>query len=638
MKIALALLLLAAGFAAGLSVGRLAPNLSPSEAPASASSVAAPAPLSPQTAPEHDTPSASGLDGSSSSPEPKPLDVGELVAQFASAVSDGTQPAADWDQFLARLQVSDLPVLARKIIAEYPASGAEEAMYTVFSQLALRDPHAAWQILLEIKTPQLREQISYAVMSTIAENDISKALALVDALPASSFKTQMRQNALSVLASRDPARAFELELKNAGSTPDFSPHSMMHEWVRRDADGAMAAASRLTGPAAIIANAALLQSLAAIDPEKAWDHAKKLPRPAGDIWQDPRHSVLSIWGNADPLAAMKAALSLGDAELQTLAIGDIARVWAANDFPSAFSFALGMKDSGARAKALTAMATSAQANRPELFAALLEFGPVGDQNQAHYLLREWAKEDPRAAADALRQLPAGRGLDQAVAEFARGWITSDSVQTKDVVSWISALPSASAKSAAARVVFDELGRRDAATASQMIGRMDPALRIDAAAGLAEGWAAAEPARAAAWAATLDEETKGTVLPGVVSQWARRAPQEAAAFAQANDSRGDLVTAVAQEWMPYSPDLAGRWVDKLPPGDARDAGLSSIGQIVANEDPAAAVLWISRMTSAPRREQELQYMCSQWIQIDPAAAKAWIGGSNLSADTKASLLR
>jgi ferric-dicitrate binding protein FerR (iron transport regulator) len=172
----------------------------------------------------------------------------------------------------------------------------------------------------------------------------------------------------------------------------------------------------------------------------------------------------------------------------------------------------------------------------------------------------------------------------------------------------------------------------------MIGRLGPALQIDAAAGLAEGWAAAEPARAAAWAATLDEETKGTALPGVVSQWARRAPQEAAAFAQANDSRGDLVTAVAQEWMPYSPDLAGRWVDKLPPGDARDAGLSSIGQIVANEDPAAAVLWISRMTSAPRREQELQYMCSQWIQIDPAAAKAWIGGSNLSADTKASLLR
>lgn len=638
MKIAFALLLLAGGFVAGVIVGRLAPSPSP---PATQTSAQASAALlsSPLAVSEPASPPESGQVDERPAAQVKPLGFEELVAQFATANIDSDAPVEDWDQFASRLEISDLPALAREIVAKYPAAGTEQAIYTVFSELARRDPDAAWQILLEIKTPQLREQVSYTVMGAIAEINISKALALVQALPESVFKTQMRQSALGVLSTRDPARAFELEVKYAGNSADFSPHSMMYEWVRRDADGAMAAASRLTGSAATTANSALLQALAGIDPEKAWNHAQSLPRSPGDIWQDPRYSVLSAWANADPLAAMKAALSLGDAELQSSAIGDIARVWGENDWPSAFSYVLEMRDSAARAKALASMAGSGRANRPELFAALLEFGPVGDQSQAHFLLRDWAKEDPRGAADALRQLPPGPGFEQAVVEFTRGWISAGNAQAEDVVSWASGLPNGPAKSAAARVVFEELARRDAAAASQLMGGLDPDLRNDAASGLAEGWAAAEPGQAAAWAATLAEETKANVLPGVVSQWARRAPQEAAAFAQANDHRGDLVTAVAREWMPYSPDQAGRWVDKLPPGDARDSGLSAIGQIVANEDPAAAVLWISRMTSAPRREQELQYVCGQWVQTDPATAKAWIAASNLfSAETKASLLR
>jgi hypothetical protein len=638
VKVGPTLLILSAGFLAGFAVGRLASGPAPLAEEASARNDSASA------APSEQMPSGIGsqadpaLDVTTPPTPIKPLDFADLVAQFANLEAGDAAAAEDWDQFTARLQASDLPALAREIIAKYPAPGTEQAIYTVFSELARRSPDTTWQILLEIKTRQLREQAAYAVIGTIADGNISKALALVQALPESNFKTQMRQSALSVLASRDPAKAFELEIQYAGSDSDFSPHSMMYEWVRRDADAAMAAAARLAGPAAIKANEALLQALTGIDPERAWSHAQTLPRHQGDVWQDPRYSVLSTWANTDPLAALKAALSLGDTELQTTAIGEIARIWAESDFGSALSYVVEIGDSGPRAKALAAMAASGQHNRPELFAALLEFGPVGDQNHTHYLIKEWAKEDPRGAADALRQLPPGPVFEQAVVEFARGWISADSAQAKDVVSWVSALPTGGAKSAATRVAFDELARRDAAVASKLLDGVDPAVRKDAAWGLAEGWASAEPAQAAAWAATLPADAKSFILPGVVAQWARRTPGEAAAFAQANDNQGDLVSAVAREWMPYSPDQTGRWVDKLPAGDVRDAGLSAIGQIVSNEDPAAAVLWISRITSVPRREQELQYICSQWVQIDPAAAKAWIGGSNLSAETKASLLR
>ena len=641
MKLAPSLMLLATGFLAGLAVSgwvssarhpaAVLPTQLDSAPPLSSTLPSAKTEGKPESATSEDA-------GANPSAPLQPVAFEELVARFANLDLANPSSPDDWEQFNTRLKASDLAALAREIIEKYPAPGTEVAVFMVFSELAQRSPEIAWQLATDIKNTQLREQAASAVMTVIAGGSTSKAFALIDALPDSSFKTQMRISALSNLVWHDPAAAFELEVKYAGDKPDFAPQMMMFEWVKRDADAAMKAVSRLTGAAAATANAALLQVLAGYDPQKAWNYAQSLPRHKGDIWQDPRYSTLSAWANADPLAAMNTALTLEDDELKSAAIGEIARNWAEADFPAALAFVNALGDPASRAKALAAMAYSSRAQKPELFSALLEFGPVGDQSQTHYLIREWAKEDPTAAAEAVQQLPPGPALEQAVCEFTRGWLSAESTRSEDVIAWTSSLPTAAARAAAARTVFDELGRKDGSAAARLIATLDPALRNEAAWGLAQGWASSEPALAAAWGAALAPESRSAVLPGIVSQWASRTPEQAAAFAQAQDSQGDLVSAVAQQWMPYSPDQAGRWVDKLPAGDARDAGLSSIGQIVANEDPAAAVLWISRMTSAPRREQELQYICSQWTQIDPIAAKAWIGGSNLSADTKSLLLR
>jgi hypothetical protein len=567
--------------------------------------------------------------------EPDPLDFPTLMAHFANIAAASPE---QWDQFNARLEVSDLPELARSIIDNYPAAGTEESMFLVFDKIARQAPDQAWQLMLSIKNPQLREQAGYTVTGAIADSDFAKVIGLVNALPSSAFKTQMRQGALAVLASRDPAKAFALEVQYAADKPDFAPHAMIHTWVRRDTDAAIAAISQLSGSAATTANTALLQSLAAIDPAKAWNHAQTLPRRTDDIWQDPRYSTLSAWGGVDPMAAMQAALSVDDAEVRSLSVGEIARNWAGSDFPAALSFVTSLTDPGTRAKALAGMASSDGARKPELFSALLEFGPVGDHSQAHYLLKQWAAEDPVAAAAAIQQLPAGRAFEQAAGEFARGWLAANNSQPSEVIKWAESLPSGAARAAAARAVFEELGRKDASLAAGFIAAMNPVLQNDASEGLANSWGDAEPSRAAAWAASLSAEVKESILPGIISQWARRTPEQAAEFARLHDNTGHLVSAVAQEWMPYSPEKAGYWVDNLPAGDARDNGLSTVGRIVLNEDPAAAVLWLSRMSSAERREEELLSVCSQWLESDPAAAKAWIFRSSLTETSKASLLR
>ncbi len=317
----------------------------------------------------------------------------------------------------------------------------------------------------------------------------------------------------------------------------------------------------------------------------------------------------------------------------------IARSWSDADFPSALRYVLALPDTDLKSEALAEMAWSSdQASKQELFMALVEHGPVGNNVYAANIMEGWARQDPVSAAAALAQLPPSSGLDETTTHFVRGWLSSSDADPTDIFSWVRSLPEkTSAREQAAVAFFEEIGRRDAQSGAKLLAGLDAATQKSASEGLAEGWSSTSPEEAAAWTLQLPPEKRTAAVRAVVSNWARRDPIAAAEFAARNDSNGDFVSTVVDEWLPGSPQQATAWVESLPRGDVRDAGLAKVAEIVWREDPSAAVLWASRISSASRRENELQSICSRWIRIDPIGATSWIQNSTLPPKVKSSLL-
>jgi len=546
--------------------------------------------------------------------------------------------AEGWENLTKRVKGSNLSALAKAVLDNYPSATSEDTLWLVFSEFGRQSPDEAWQLLLSIKNPDLRNQVGYAVLQSISDRDATKALGLLGNLPNSSFKTDMRRAVLSSMASRNPEKAFALEVEQAGDGPDFDPSSVLWEWAKRDPDSAMNAVSRLTGQAGKAAASALVGILASREPQKAWQFALKLPRSPGDYYGDPRYSALSAWGRSDPKAAIETALTLDDAQIRSAAIEDIARTWAEQDFPAALAFITQLSDVSARAKGITAMSSASHANQSQLFSALQQYGPVGDSYAAANLLREWAKQEPEAAAEALRQMSPGPNREQAVTEFVRGWTSTGNVKPDQIVAWCSSLENENARRTATQAAFEELSKLNAGSARKLVATIPAAQQEAATLGIAQGWGASDPAGAASWALSLPEGSRDSALSNVIGEWARRSPAEAAAFAQSHDKTGDLVSAVANEWIPYAPQQAAAWVDRLPAGQMRDTGLTRVADIISREDPSAAALWAQRISSPETRESQLRSICEQWLEIDAPTAKSWIATSPLSAEAKQSLLQ
>jgi hypothetical protein len=639
MGIAKVIVLVAIGFAAGFLSARLvSPGANKEQALASSSAAEDNQNLAGES--EYNSqPHQRDEEHSAKPAKTEPVTFAELSAEADRLRLLGPdESAAGWENLTKRVKGSDLSALAKAVLSNYPSAASEDTLWIVFNEFGKQSLDEAWQLLLLVKNPELRNQVGWAVLQSISEKDAGRALGLVGSLPNSGFKTDMRRAVLGSIASRNPDKAFAMEVQQAGEGPDFDPHSILWEWAKRDPESAMAAVSRLNGHAARTAATALVGILASREPQKAWQFALRLPRSSGDYYGDPRYSALSAWGRSDPKAAMDTALALDDAQVKSAAIEDIARNWAEQDFTSALSYITQLGDASARAKGITAMSSASHANRAELFAALQQYGPVGDSYSAANLLREWAKQEPEAAAEALRQMSPGPNREQAVTEFVRGWMSTENARADQVVAWCSALESENARRTATQVAFEELSKQNAKAAAKLVTALPAAQQEVATLGIAQGWGASEPASAATWALSLPEGPRENALNSVITEWARRSPRDAAAFAQTHDNRGDLVSAVANEWIPYAPEQAAAWVDRLPVGQIRDTGLTRVAEIIGREDPSAAALWAQRISLPETREEQLRNICYQWLQIDPPAAKSWIATSPLSAEAKQSLLQ
>jgi hypothetical protein len=180
-----------------------------------------------------------------------------------------------------------------------------------------------------------------------------------------------------------------------------------------------------------------------------------------------------------------------------------------------------------------------------------------------------------------------------------------------------------------------------------------------------------PSAAAAWATTLPDANRSTIMNWVLELWSNQDPESAVAWIQGKvadpessaaarssfeewgrliavkrlfdegklqdaiamvshgSPSGELAGLVAWKLFQQDPAAAGEWVSSLPP----DTSVLAAGNIARSwivQDPTATAAWVERLPAGPARDAALSNMITMVSEVDAEGASRWV---ELFADQK-----
>ena len=386
---------------------------------------------------------------------------------------------------------------------------------------------------------------------------------LLDALPEKAVWDPFDRSlsaAFNVLAKRDPAAA-------RGYLGHFTDPEQ-----RKSAEVAIAQGVAENDPVAAVALARALDSRAVFD--SAIAAAKRRGSAA----------------LRDVLRANAKKFSVGQA-LPELALRDPDEDWEAlaGDAPDDMRFVL--------VQTHTEAGRLTPEERARRIAGLDRLPPNLRGLMAGMLVRAWAKDDPRAAAEwTLAHAKPGDGdapESQRVGAAFYPWLQADEAAALDWCAHLPASPLRENIASGAAASLARAGKIDAATA--MLGSHPGAKSSDAIAAIAEARAESDPAATAAWIDSLPPEI---------------------------DTAGAM-NALVEKWTQRDAAAAAGWVEAQPAGTRRDAALQAYTHAAAELDPIAAGEWTATIADPKARTAAAEYVFRQMSRRDSAAARAWL---------------
>jgi hypothetical protein len=127
---------------------------------------------------------------------------------------------------------------------------------------------------------------------------------------------------------------------------------------------------------------------------------------------------------------------------------------------------------------------------------------------------------------------------------------------------------------------------------------------------------------------------------ILSALAERDPARAAAFLKGRPEfriDGDLYGILAVKWSQHDLQQALKWSKELPAGRSRAEAMKGVGQVWAEQDPAAMAAEISRARLEWDREV-VTAVAQNWSKRDPRAAIDWIESLPVKEDRDAAWRR
>ncbi|NIP98698.1 MAG: hypothetical protein GWO24_36935 [Akkermansiaceae bacterium] len=398
------------------------------------------------------------------------------------------------------------------------------------------DQEAALEALGGLENLALRRDLYREAMRWLAGEDPVEAIALLEK-DANLHDHELWGRAFSIWARTDRDEAVKkiLAIENRGMREQVL-NSVARRLASTDLGGALEWVAGLDDQHRESALEGVLSEAANAHPDVVVKNIEKLP--GGRMRREIIARTADEWAERDPDAAIEWARTLDEHE-QELAVSEIAGTVFETDPDRAEEIAHLISGSERRGQILGQIARLRATVDVGDAISWLESLPQEDRGGAWSgVAREWARIDPRAAA-----------------EYAAA--TDDSVARGQLVSAVSY----------------SWSQRDPAEAAEWARSLgEDRARENAMNRIIENWARENPAAAGEYVTnSLDGELQANMTRQVVGRWLRENTAEASA-----------------------------WIDTLPDGQARDSAIYTLVSSIEREFPETALQWANTVSDEKKR--------------------------------------
>lgn len=210
---------------------------------------------------------------------------------------------------------------------------------------------------------------------------------------------------------------------------------------------------------------------------------------------------------------------------------------------------------------------------------------------------DWAKRDPRRAAEAVAGMGAEYAAREAMKYVGRAWAESD---PEGGLRFALTLDNQSRPALASEIIGTWAQRDLSAAVKFASAQEDPVLRASFAQGLVNTWAKTDPSEALAWS---QENLRGAARAEVI---------------------GGLIKTVAEKDI----EAAGELVAAMEPGAAQNRACASIFETwfkKGKDHRDAALAWLAELPDPQARNSALEKVQWDWMWNDPNSARDFISG-------------
>ena len=323
--------------------------------------------------------------------------------------------------------------------------------------------------------------------------------------------------------------------------------------------------------------------------------------PAMDRWQI-IEMLGSRWGEVDPRAGIAFADRLGgdDESIRRALIPRIVARWTALDPGAVTGWIKAKPHERSRKHFISDVVEELSRSDPTAALELLQQRPGGELDPSGYqaVFRNWAEQDPAAAASAAVGLKTWQNRNNAFATLAGSWVTRD---PEGALRWAGQI-------------------------------MEPEIRNAVMVEFMRVYARNQPESALAWVQArgiefMSAETGGGgIVKNAIAALSGRDPKSAASFlAQipAGDVRNEASEALMRGWMNTDAAAALAWVQNIPEGAFRSTALDLAMSFWVEQDGKAALDWLARDPSSVREGWVLGNSLREWANHTPDEAMAWV---------------
>ena len=314
--------------------------------------------------------------------------------------------------------------------------------------------------------------------------------------------------------------------------------------------------------------------------------------------------VLAVWARIDAPAALQALEAMADPQLTRMAQISLTSAWALSDPLAAFEWVRALPASESRSQVLAMSLGRVALSDPMEAVALAGDLDAGIRsNVIHAVLRQWGRDDPRAAVAWLDASP--HRTPSAIAAVVGGYTRLDADEAFD---WLLE-QSVDAQRGSVSSVVRHVARDSPDAALRLIGRIDdPKARQHAGSTLMHEWVELDPRMAVRAVARLD-----------------------------HDARQELYQDAFSEWAVFDLDKATTFINQIP-ATGRDAAIKGVmQQVLFDGDTQTAERLFARIVDEDARRHAAAAIYFKLSHTDPKRAERYRKMMDMTIDEDGSMV-